>query len=167
MNEAFLSSIILFKIARINRIYSLTFVSWSAALRAWSWPFDAICIYTGYSMIRIRNCWSNFILNFLINVFLKLYYILKKIIMVYLWQNWSNGFLTLQIFVWSSILFCASNASKWENRWHLRCIPLLFLLVLKFKILLILFIIIFIVIDISVIIFSTSWHSIAIDFSTF
>lgn len=44
-NEAFLSSIILFKIARINRIYSLTFVSWSAALRAWSWPFDAIYIY--------------------------------------------------------------------------------------------------------------------------
>lgn len=43
-NEAFLSSIILFKIARINRIYSLTFVSWSAALRAWSWPFDAIYI---------------------------------------------------------------------------------------------------------------------------
>lgn len=66
VNQAFLSSIILFKIARINRIYSLTFVSWSAALRAWSWPmlYVYIYIYIGYSMIRIRNCWSSLFLIF-------------------------------------------------------------------------------------------------------
>lgn len=63
-NEAFLSSIILFKIAWIE------FILWLLLVDPLRFVLDLgrltlyIYIYIGYSMIRIRNCWSSLFLIF-------------------------------------------------------------------------------------------------------